>query len=108
MAHHNIDLWRGTAPVDAARFGMWPVGGAWLCQHLWEHYAFTGDRQFLKEYYPVMKGAARFLLDADGRRAEASLAGDALLDVARARLLRRQRPDGLPLALADHGCRHHP
>ena len=63
VAHHNIDLWRGTAPADAARFGMWPVGGAWLCQHLWEHYAFTGDRQFLKEYYPVMKGAAQFLLE---------------------------------------------
>ena len=63
VAHHNIDLWRGTAPVDAARFGMWPVGGAWLCQHLWEHYAFTGDQEFLKEYYPVMKGAAQFLLE---------------------------------------------
>jgi alpha-L-fucosidase 2 len=63
VAHHNIDLWRGTAPVDAARFGMWPVGGAWLCQDLWEHYAFTCDRQFLKEYYPIMKGAAQFLLE---------------------------------------------
>ena len=63
VAHHNIDLWRGTAPVDAARFGMWPVGGAWLCQHLWEHYEFTGDRAFLKEYYPIVKGAARFLLE---------------------------------------------
>ena len=63
VAHHNIDLWRGTAPVDAARFGMWPVGGAWLCQHLWEHYAFTGDQRFLKEYYPVMRGAAQFLLE---------------------------------------------
>jgi alpha-L-fucosidase 2 len=63
VAHHNIDLWRGTAPVDAARFGMWPVGGAWLCQHIWEHYAFTSDRQFLREYYPIMKGAAQFLLE---------------------------------------------
>jgi alpha-L-fucosidase 2 len=63
VTHHNIDLWRGTAPVDAARFGMWPVGGAWLCQHLWEHYVFTGDRQFLQEYYPVMKGSAQFLLE---------------------------------------------
>lgn len=62
VAHHNIDLWRGTAPVDAARFGMWPVGGAWLCQHLWEHYAFTGDREFLKTWYPVMKGSAEFLV----------------------------------------------
>lgn len=62
VTHHNIDLWRGTAPVDAARFGMWPVGGAWLCQHFWEHYAFTGDREFLKVWYPVMKGSAEFLL----------------------------------------------
>jgi alpha-L-fucosidase 2 len=63
VAHHNIDLWRGTAPVDAARFGMWPVGGAWLCQHLWEHYAFTGDKEFLRECYPVLKGSAQFLLE---------------------------------------------
>ena len=63
VTHHNVDLWRGTAPTDAARFGMWPVGGAWLCQHIWEHYAFTGDREFLEEYYPVMKGAAQFLLE---------------------------------------------
>ena len=63
VTHHNIDLWRGTAPVDAARYGMWPVGGAWLCQHLWEHYAFTGDLQFLMDYYPIMKGSAQFLLE---------------------------------------------
>lgn len=63
VTHHNIDLWRGTAPVDAARFGMWPVGGAWLCQSIWEHYAFGGDLDFLKKYYPVLKGAAQFLLD---------------------------------------------
>lgn len=63
VTHHNIDLWRGTAPVDAARFGMWPVGGAWLCQSLWEHYAFTRDKRFLREYYPAMKGAAQFLLE---------------------------------------------
>jgi alpha-L-fucosidase 2 len=63
VAHHNTDLWRGTAPVDAARYGMWPVGGTWLCQHIWEHYLFTGDVEFLKEYYPIMKGSAQFLMD---------------------------------------------
>jgi alpha-L-fucosidase 2 len=63
VTHHNIDLWRGTAPVDAARFGMWPMGGAWLTLHLWEHYAFTENREFLKEYYPIMKGSAEFFLD---------------------------------------------
>jgi alpha-L-fucosidase 2 len=64
VTHHNLDLWRGTAPVDAARFGMWPVGGAWLCLHLWEHYAFSGgDREILREIYPILKGAAEFLSD---------------------------------------------
>lgn len=63
VAHHNTDLWRGTAPVDAARYGMWPVGGVWLCQHIWEHYLYTGDVDFLREYYPVLKGAAQFIMD---------------------------------------------
>ncbi len=63
VVHHNTDLWRGTAPVDSARFGMWPMGGPWLCQHIWEHYQFTGDVEFLKEYYPIMKGSAQFLMD---------------------------------------------
>jgi len=63
VAHHNTDLWRGTAPVDAARYGMWPVGGVWLCQHIWEHWLYTGDIEFLREYYPVMKGSAQFLMD---------------------------------------------
>jgi alpha-L-fucosidase 2 len=63
VTHHNVDLWRGAAPVDAACYGMWPMGGAWLCRHVWEHYAFTGDKKFLAEYYPIMKGAAQFLLE---------------------------------------------
>ena len=63
VLHHNADLWRGTAPVDAAKYGMWPVGGAWLCQHLWEHYVFSGDEKFLREYYPLMRGSAQFLLE---------------------------------------------
>ena len=63
VAHHNSDLWRGTAPVYAAQYGMWPVGGVWLCQHIWEHYLYTGDIGFLRKYYPVMKGSAQFLLD---------------------------------------------
>ncbi|MFZ0429093.1 MAG: glycoside hydrolase family 95 protein [Acidobacteriota bacterium] len=62
VLHHNTDLWRGTAPVDAAKYGMWPTGGAWLCQQLWEHYAFSGDERFLRDAYPLMRGSARFLL----------------------------------------------
>jgi alpha-L-fucosidase 2 len=63
VSHHNTDLWRGTAPVDAARYGMWPMSGPWLCQHVWEHYLFTEDLEFLRKYYPIMKGAAQFVLD---------------------------------------------
>ncbi|MFC1762998.1 glycoside hydrolase N-terminal domain-containing protein [Planctomycetota bacterium] len=63
VVHHNFDLWRGTAPVDKARYGMWPIGGGWLCHHIWEHYLFTDDEEFLKENYPVMKGYAEFLMD---------------------------------------------
>src|SRR5690554_6280802 len=62
VVHHNTDIWRITGPVDFAAAGMWPTGGAWLCQHLWEHYLFTGDKTFLKQYFPVMKGAADFFL----------------------------------------------
>ncbi|MEP4891700.1 MAG: glycoside hydrolase family 95 protein, partial [Aliiglaciecola sp.] len=63
LAHHNTDLWRGTAPVDGSQWGMWPTGGAWLCQHIWEHYLFTKDTEFLKKSYPILKGAAEFFLD---------------------------------------------
>lgn len=63
MAHHNTDLWRATAPIDGAKFGMWPVGGAWLCLHLWDHYDYGRDRNFLASVYPLMKGAAEFFLD---------------------------------------------
>ena len=63
VAHHNTDLWRIAGPVDGTPWGMFPTGGAWLTTHIWQHYLFTGDRQFLSEYYPVLKGAAEFLLD---------------------------------------------
>ena len=63
VAHHNTDLWRIAGPVDGTPWGMFPTGGAWLTTHIWQHYLFTGDRQFLADYYPVLKGAADFLLD---------------------------------------------
>ena len=62
VAHHNTDLWRATAPIDGAKYGMWPTGGAWLCLHLWDHYAYSGDRAFLARVYPAMKGTAQFFL----------------------------------------------
>lgn len=64
VLHHNFDLWRGTAPINAANHGIWPTGGAWLCQHLWEQFAFTGDREYLAgEAYPAMKEASQFFVD---------------------------------------------
>ena len=61
--HHLSDLFGQTAPADGV-WGIWPMGGAWASRHFMEHYRFTGDKVFLKERaYPVMKGAAEFLLD---------------------------------------------
>ncbi|MEA3391220.1 glycoside hydrolase family 95 protein [Sphingobium sp. CCH11-B1] len=63
VAHHNTDLWRATAPIDGAQFGLWPTGGAWLCTHLWDHYDYSRDRAYLASIYPLLAGAARFFLD---------------------------------------------
>ena len=63
MAHHNTDIWRIAGPVDGATWGMYPSGGAWLATHLWEHYLFSQDVDFLREWYPILKGAADFYLD---------------------------------------------
>ncbi len=63
VLHHNFDLWRGAAPINASNHGIWPTGGAWLCQHLWWHYLYTGDETFLRERaYPLMRGAAEFFV----------------------------------------------
>ncbi len=64
VAHHNTTIWRDAQPVDgAAVAAFWPMASGWFCQHLWEHYQFTGDRAFLAESYPVMKAACEFYLD---------------------------------------------
>ena len=63
VTHHNTDLWRASAPIDGPHWGMWPLGGAWLCLHLWDHYDFTRDKEYLARVYPAMKGAAQFFLD---------------------------------------------
>jgi alpha-L-fucosidase 2 len=63
VLHHNTDMWRGAAPINASNHGIWPTGGAWLCQHLWERYVFSGDQAFLADTaYPLMKGAAEFFV----------------------------------------------
>jgi alpha-L-fucosidase 2 len=63
VAHHNTDLWRATAPIDGAQWGLWPTGGAWLCMHLWYRYDYGRDAAYLKSVYPLMRGACRFFLD---------------------------------------------
>lgn len=63
VLHHNTDLWRVTGPVDFAAAGMWPLGGAWLCQHIFDKYDFTGDVAFLADTYPIYMGATQFFLD---------------------------------------------
>ncbi|QDU90410.1 hypothetical protein Pla175_38140 [Pirellulimonas nuda] len=61
VLHHNFDLWRGAAPINASNHGIWPMGGAWLCSQMWEHFLYSGDVGFLRERaYPLMKGAAGF------------------------------------------------
>ncbi|USX14010.1 glycoside hydrolase family 95 protein [Oxalobacteraceae bacterium OTU3CAMAD1] len=63
MAHHNTDLWRAAAPIDGPKWGMWPCGGAWLCQALWEHYEYNPDQAWLRRIYPLLKGASLFFVD---------------------------------------------
>jgi alpha-L-fucosidase 2 len=63
VAHHNTDIWRISGVVDGATWGMWPMGSAWLSQHLWERYLYTGDRDFLASVYPVLRSACEFYQD---------------------------------------------
>ena len=64
VIHHNTDIWGDAVPIDGVNSGLWPMGGAWLSLHFWDHYDFTRDRDFLaRRAYPVIKEAAQFLLD---------------------------------------------
>lgn len=60
VLHHNTDIWRITGALDKAPSGMWPSGGAWLCRHLWERYLYTGDTEFLRSVYPILKESGLF------------------------------------------------
>ena len=63
VAHHLTDLWGFTTPADGAQWGLWPMGPAWICSHLWEHYDFSRDKEFLKRAYPTMQETCEFFLD---------------------------------------------
>jgi alpha-L-fucosidase 2 len=63
VVHHNTDLWRASAPIDGAPYGMWPTGGAWLALYLWDHYDYNRDKAYLAKVYPALKGASQFFLD---------------------------------------------
>ncbi|WP_454828619.1 glycoside hydrolase family 95 protein [Pseudoxanthomonas wuyuanensis] len=60
VMHHNTDLWRQTSPIDGAEWGLWPMGGAWLLQHLWDRWDYGRDDAYLRRIYPLFKGAAEF------------------------------------------------
>lgn len=62
-AHHNTDIWRATGAIDGATWGVWSAAGGWMSQHLWEHYLYSGNKNFLASVYPVLKGAATFYVD---------------------------------------------
>ena len=64
MAHHNTDIWRVSGPIDGAYWGMWPNGGGWLSTHIWQHYLFTGDKDFLAKNYNTLKECAKFYISA--------------------------------------------
>lgn len=64
IAHHNTDIWRVTGPIDGAYWGMWPNGGGWLTTHIWQHYLFTGDKEFLSQNYNILKGCAQFYMSS--------------------------------------------
>ena len=61
--HHNTDIWRSTGAVDGPSNGVWPTCNAWLCQHLYDHYLFNGDKDYLTEVWPIMKSACEFYID---------------------------------------------
>ncbi len=63
VAHHNTDLWRASAPIDGPLWGLWPCGGAWLCNTLMRHWDHTRDEALLARLYPLLKGASQFFLD---------------------------------------------
>jgi alpha-L-fucosidase 2 len=62
VLHHNTDIWRINGPIDGSFWGMWPMGGAWLCQNLWDKYEFSGSKEYLRSIYPVLKSAVEFYL----------------------------------------------
>ena len=61
--HQNTDIWRVAAPMDGPNWGTLTVGGAWLCTHMWEHYEYTKDKEFLKQSFPILEGSVLFFLD---------------------------------------------
>lgn len=61
--HHNTDIWASTGAVDGHRYGVWPTCNAWFCQHLWDRYLFSGNKEYLSEVYPLMKSACEFYID---------------------------------------------
>lgn len=96
--HHNVSLWREGYPSDGFVYWFfWNMSGPWLCSHIWEHYLYTGDRGFLEEYYPVMKGAAVFCSGWIEENGEGELATPVSTSPENAYLM----PDGTPASVCE-------
>jgi alpha-L-fucosidase 2 len=63
VTHHNTDIWRISGPVDGSYWGMWPMGGVWLSQHLFDKYEYSGDAEYLRSVYDILRGGVEFCLD---------------------------------------------
>jgi alpha-L-fucosidase 2 len=107
VAHHNVTLWRDSAPVDGgARAAFWNMTAGWFASHLWEHWLFSGDKKFLAdEAYPLMKGAAEFYADwlvvaSDG-------SGELVTPVSTSPENNFIGPDGKPAAVSIGGTMDH-
>ena len=107
VAHHNTDLWRATTPVDGARWGLWPMGAAWLSTHLFEHYAFARRSRLPAQGVPGDEGSVRVPARLPGR-GRAGPAGHQPVALAGERVPRREGQRGRPLRRRDDGLRDHP
>ena len=83
VAHHNTDLWRAAAPIDGPLWGLWPCGGAWLCNTLWDHYDYTRSAATLERLYPLMRGASHLLSRHLDRRSQGTRPRDLTLALSR-------------------------
>ena len=80
--HQNTDQWRAAAPMDGSTWGTFSIGGAWLCTHLWEHYRYSGDKEYLRRDLSLAQRIGQFFLDTLVEYPGNTMVGDLPLDLA--------------------------